>query len=40
MEVFSQRTLKMRISLGEEFDLEGAQNRTDMVIEFLSDEVR
>ena len=26
--------------LGEEFDLEGAQNRTDMVIEFLSDEVR
>jgi len=26
--------------LGEEFDLEGAQNRTDLVIEFLSDEVR
>jgi prephenate dehydrogenase len=26
--------------LGDEFDLEGAQNRTDMVIEFLSDEVR
>ena len=26
--------------LGEEFDLEGAQKRTDMVIEFLSDEVR
>jgi prephenate dehydrogenase len=26
--------------LGEEFDLEGAQNTTDMVIEFLSDEVR
>lgn len=26
--------------LGEEFDLEGAQQRTDMVIEFLSDEVR
>lgn len=26
--------------LGEEFDLEGAQDRTDMVIEFLSDEVR
>ena len=26
--------------LGEEFDLEGAQNRTDQVIEFLSDEVR
>ena len=26
--------------LGEEFDLEGAQNRTDKVIEFLSDEVR
>ncbi len=26
--------------LGKEFDLEGAQNRTDLVIEFLSDEVR
>ena len=26
--------------LGDEFELEGAQNRTDMVIEFLSDEVR
>lgn len=26
--------------LGDEFDLEGAQDRTDMVIEFLSDEVR
>ena len=26
--------------LGEEFDLEDAQNRTDLVIEFLSDEVR
>ncbi len=26
--------------LGDEFDLEGAQNRTDLVIEFLSDEVR
>lgn len=26
--------------LGEEFDLGGAQNRTDMVIEFLSDDVR
>lgn len=26
--------------LGDEFDLEGAQNRTDMVIEFLSNEVR
>ncbi|MEF8880261.1 MAG: prephenate dehydrogenase/arogenate dehydrogenase family protein [Candidatus Nanohaloarchaea archaeon] len=26
--------------LGEEFDLEGAQNRTDSVIEFLSSEVR
>lgn len=26
--------------LGEEFDLEGAQNRTDLVIEFLSEEVR
>ena len=26
--------------LGQEFDLEGAQNRTDLVIEFLSDEVR
>ena len=26
--------------LGEEFDLEGAQNRTDSVIEFLSDQVR
>jgi len=26
--------------LGEEFDLEGAQDRTDKVIEFLSDEVR
>jgi len=26
--------------LGEEFDLEEAQNRTDKVIEFLSDEVR
>lgn len=26
--------------LGEEFDLEGAQRRTDKVIEFLSDEVR
>lgn len=26
--------------LGEEFDLEGAQERTDLVIEFLSDEVR
>lgn len=26
--------------LGEEFDLEGAQNRTDLVIEYLSDEVR
>lgn len=26
--------------LGEEFDFEGAQNRTDLVIEFLSDEVR
>ncbi len=26
--------------LGEEFDLEGAQERTDKVIEFLSDEVR
>ncbi|AOV94546.1 hypothetical protein AQV86_01305 [Nanohaloarchaea archaeon SG9] len=26
--------------LGEEFDLEGAQDRTDMVIEFLSKEVR
>ena len=26
--------------LGEEFDLQGAQNRTDLVIEFLSDEVR
>ena len=26
--------------LGEELDLEGAQNRTDLVIEFLSDEVR
>ncbi len=26
--------------LGEEFDLEGSQNRTDMVIEYLSEEVR
>lgn len=26
--------------LGEEFDLEGSQKRTDMVIEFLSNEVR
>ena len=26
--------------LGDEFDLEGAQERTDLVIEFLSDEVR
>jgi prephenate dehydrogenase len=26
--------------LGEEFDLEGAQNRTDSVIEFLSNDVR
>ncbi|MFQ3307898.1 MAG: prephenate dehydrogenase [Candidatus Nanohaloarchaea archaeon] len=26
--------------LGEEFDLEGAQKRTDLVIEFLSNEVR
>ena len=26
--------------LGEEFDLEGSQKRTDKVIEFLSDEVR
>lgn len=26
--------------LGDEFGLEGAQDRTDMVIEFLSDEVR
>ncbi len=26
--------------LGEEFDLEGAQNRTDQVIEFLSEEVK
>ena len=26
--------------LGGEFDMEGAQNRTDQVIEFLSDEVR
>ena len=26
--------------LGDEFNLEGAQNRTDLVIEYLSDEVR
>lgn len=26
--------------LGDEFDLDGAQERTDLVIEFLSDEVR